>query len=30
MHAAEGWQDEAVCITGILFDGLRFGTQNTG
>jgi hypothetical protein len=25
MRATEGWQDEAVRITAILFDGLRFG-----
>ena len=30
MHATEGWQDEAVRITAILFDGLRFGAQNAG
>jgi AcrR family transcriptional regulator len=30
MHATEGWQDEAVRITAILFDGLRFGAQNIG
>ncbi len=28
MHATEGWRDEAVRITEILFDGLRFGAQN--
>ncbi|MEV1248235.1 hypothetical protein [Nonomuraea sp. NPDC049750] len=28
MHATEGWQNEAVRITAILFDGLRFGAQN--
>jgi AcrR family transcriptional regulator len=27
MHATEGWQDEAVRITAILFDGLRFGAE---
>jgi AcrR family transcriptional regulator len=25
MHATQGWQDEAVRITALLFDGLRFG-----
>lgn len=30
MHTTEGWQDEAVHITAILFDGLRFGAQNAG
>lgn len=28
MHTTEGWQDEAVRITAILLDGLRFGAQN--
>ncbi len=27
MHATQGWQDEAVRITALLFDGLRFGAQ---
>ncbi|MDW6065963.1 helix-turn-helix domain-containing protein [Streptomyces sp. FXJ1.4098] len=30
MHATEGWQDEAVRITAILFGDLRFGAQNAG
>jgi hypothetical protein len=30
MHTTEGWQDEAVRITAILLDGLRFGAQNIG
>ncbi len=29
MHATEGWQNEAVLIAAILFDGLRFGAQNS-
>ena len=28
MHATEGWHDEAVRITAILFDGLRFGAAD--
>ena len=28
MHTTEGWRDEAVRITAILLDGLRFGAQN--
>ncbi|MFI2364918.1 TetR/AcrR family transcriptional regulator [Promicromonospora sp. NPDC019610] len=28
MRATDGWQDEAVRITGLLFDGLRFGAQD--
>lgn len=28
MRATEGWQAEAVHITGILFDGLRFGARS--
>lgn len=28
MRATEGWQDEAVRITGILFDGLRLGARD--
>lgn len=27
MRATEGWQEEAVHITGILFDGLRYGAR---
>jgi hypothetical protein len=30
MRTTEGWQEEAVRITAIIFDGLRFGAQNTG
>jgi predicted methyltransferase MtxX (methanogen marker protein 4) len=30
MRATEGWQDEAVRITVILFDGLRFGAGKAG
>jgi hypothetical protein len=30
MHATEGWQDVAVRITAILFDGPRFGARNAG
>jgi hypothetical protein len=30
MRTTEGWQDEAVRITAIILDGLRFGAQNTG
>lgn len=30
MRATEGWQDEAVRITAILFDGLRFGAKDAG
>jgi hypothetical protein len=30
MHATQGWQDEAVRITAILFDGLRAGGHNAG
>ncbi|MFJ2833556.1 hypothetical protein ACIPC1_39465 [Streptomyces sp. NPDC087263] len=25
---ANGWQDDAVCITTILYDGLRYGAAN--
>lgn len=28
MRATDGWQDEAVRITGLLFDGLRFGAAD--
>jgi hypothetical protein len=28
MRPTEGWRDEAVHITAILFDGLRFGAPN--
>jgi hypothetical protein len=30
MHATQGWQDEAVRITAILFEGLRYGAHNPG
>jgi hypothetical protein len=30
MHATQGWQDEAVRITAILFDGLRYSAHNPG
>jgi predicted methyltransferase MtxX (methanogen marker protein 4) len=30
MHATQGWQDEAVRITAILFDGLRADAHNAG
>ncbi|GAA4263946.1 TetR/AcrR family transcriptional regulator [Dactylosporangium darangshiense] len=30
MHATDGWKHEAVRITAILFDGLRFGAPNAG
>ena len=30
MRTTEGWQEEAVRITAIILDGLRFGAQNTG
>ncbi|WP_398658066.1 TetR/AcrR family transcriptional regulator [Streptomyces shenzhenensis] len=30
MHATEGWQDEAVRITAILYDGLRYGADHAG
>ncbi|MCQ8835068.1 TetR/AcrR family transcriptional regulator, partial [Streptomyces malaysiensis] len=30
MHTTEGWQDEAVRITAILVDGLRFGADHAG
>jgi AcrR family transcriptional regulator len=30
MRATEGWQDEALSITALLFDGLRFGAQDRG
>ncbi|MET8118491.1 TetR/AcrR family transcriptional regulator [Micromonospora sp. NPDC005189] len=30
MHATDGWTDEAVRITAILFDGLRCGVRNPG
>lgn len=28
MRATEGWRDEAAHITGLLFDGLRYGARN--
>ena len=27
MHATDGWQDEAIRITALLFDGLRYGAR---
>ncbi len=29
MYVTDGWQDEALRITHILFDGLRYGAHNT-
>jgi hypothetical protein len=27
MRATEGWQDDALSITALLFDGLRYGAR---